>query len=251
VSKSKPSYDPSKVQSQAVSGAFDASGPGFGILYLLLELFGSTNDERAYVYLSDGGHFENLGIYELVRRGCRLILACDASEDRDYKLGELGNAIRKCRNDFGVDIKINVDNLRAVGKSGESGDDDIRKSSQHCAVGVISYEKARTDPTAKPGILIYIKASLTGDEPADVLEYKYSQADFPHDSTADQWFSESQFESYRKLGEHIIEQCASLEHERQTMPVLDLLKTDEWKTQESYKALKSYLNQKLGGVYQP
>jgi hypothetical protein len=223
-------------------------GPGLGILYLLLELFGSTDDERGYVYLSDGGHFENLGIYELVRRRCKVILACDASEDREYKFEALGNAIRKCRDDFGVDIDINVDNLRAKSKSGQSGDDDIRKSNQHCAVGIISYDKVWAG--AKPGILICIKASLTGDEPTDVLEYKNSHTDFPHDSTADQWFSESQFESYRELGQHVIEQCASVDHEwRQTMPVLDLLKTDEWKALESSERLRSYLTQKLGGVY--
>jgi hypothetical protein len=225
-------------------------GPGLGMLYLLLELFGLTDDEAPYVYLSDGGHFEDLGIYELVRRRCKLIVACDASEDREYKFEALGNAIRKCRDDFGVDITINVGNLRAVGKSGQNGDDEIKKSKQHCAVGIISYDNVW--PNATPGILIYIKASLTGDESTDVLEYKNSHTDFPHDSTADQWFSESQFESYRKLGEHIIEQCASLDHTlRQGTSVCELLETDEWGHLRTTKDLDAYLARELGGVYQP
>ena len=240
----------SKLSLRRASPPWKRRGPGLGMLYLLLELFGLTDDEAPYVYLSDGGHFENLGIYELVRRHCKLIVACDASEDRDYKFADLGNAIRKCRDDFGVDIKINVDNLRAKGKSGESGDGDIKKSSQHCAVGIISYDNVW--PNASPGILIYVKASLTGDEPTDVLEYKNSHPDFPHDSTADQWFSESQFESYRKLGQHIIEQCKCIEYKlRQKTPVLDLLKTDEWGKKGTSKELDGYLAKELGGVYQP
>jgi hypothetical protein len=51
--------------------------------------------------------------------------------------------------------------------------------------------------------LVYIKSSLTGDEPSDVLEHATLHPQFPHDSTADQWFNESQFESYRQLGYHI------------------------------------------------
>jgi hypothetical protein len=231
-------------------GKWDEPGPRWGLRYVFYELLGLMNDEKACIYLSDGGHFENLGMYELVRRRCRLIVACDGSEDRDYKFEDLGKAIRKCRNDFGVDIKINTDNLRPVGGSAENRDDDMKKSKQHCAVGVISYEKVWAD--AKPGILVYVKASLTGDEPTDVLEYKNSHTDFPHDSTADQWFSESQFESYRKLGEHIIEQCASLDHTlRQRTPVRDLLETDEWGQLRTTEDLNAYLARELGGVYQP
>ncbi len=223
-------------------------GPGLGILYLLLELLGSTDDQRAYVYLSDGGHFEDLGIYELVRRRCKLILACDASEDRDYKFEDLGKAIRKCRDDFGVDIRINIDNLRPQGKSGENAQDDAKKSRQHCAVGVISYDKARDN--AKPGILIYVKASLTGNEPTDVLQYRDSHPDFPHDSTADQWFTESQFESYRKLGQHIIEQYGGTDHgSGQKMKVLDLLEVGQWNDRTTSGSLEEYLSQNLGDLY--
>jgi len=177
------------------------SGPQLGIFYLLLELFGSANDETQYVYLSDGGHFENLGIYELVRRGCRLILACDAGEDAQYQFEDLGNAIRKCRIDLGVDIELCVKDLQPVAEK----KDGPKWSPCHCSVGIIHYEML--DASKEPGLLIYLKASLTSDEPSDVLEYKNLHPTFPHDTTANQFFTESQFESYRKLGEHIVGHC--------------------------------------------
>jgi hypothetical protein len=204
-------------------------GPGLGILYLLLELFGSTDDERAYVYLSDGGHFENLGIYELVRRGCRLVLVCDASEDPDYKFEGLGNAIRKCRIDLGVDIDpLPVKNLRPKANK----KDDTKWSQGHHALGIIHYEKL--DASRKPGILVYLKASLTGNEPTDVLDYKSQHPKFPHDATANQFFTESQFESYRKLGEHVIGTCLKKKalkqkggESRQGPTVLDVIQKPE------------------------
>jgi len=169
------------------------TGPRWGLLYLLNELLGHTNDRSSYVYISDGGHFENLGIYELVRRRCRFIVACDAGEDHGLKFGDLGNAIEKCRSDFGVDIEIDIDRLRMQKDTG--------KSQWHCAIGTIHYE--RVDPKLTSGTLIYLKASLTGDESTDVQRYAAQYPAFPHQSTADQWFSESQFESYRALGEHV------------------------------------------------
>lgn len=106
-------------------------GPELGLPYLLFELFGMTNAERDYVYLSDGGHFENLGIYELVRRRCRFIVVCDAEEDGQLQFDALGNAIEKCRTDFGVNIRINVDPIRCTR--------DNAKEGRHCAVGTINY----------------------------------------------------------------------------------------------------------------
>jgi hypothetical protein len=155
--------------------------PPFGGTYLLRELFGDTQYTSPFLYLSDGGHFENLGIYELVRRRCACIVAIDAGEDGNSQFEDLGNAIRKCYADFGVVIDIHAEDL----KSGYS------------AFGRIAY------PDAPEGRLIYIKPRLTGTEPADLLNYKCTHPGFPHESTADQWFDESQFESYRKLGHHI------------------------------------------------
>jgi hypothetical protein len=167
--------------------------PEVGLIYLINELIGRTNDTSRYVNLSDGGHFENLGLYELVRRRCKYIIVSDAEEDSTFSFNGLGNAIRKCRTDFGVDIRMNPDQLRPVLESGRKHG----RSRSHCAVGDIIYS-----PETR-GKLLYIKTTLTGDEPGDVLEYKLCHPDFPHQSTANQFFDESQFESYRELGQHI------------------------------------------------
>ena len=87
-------------------------GPRWGIMYLLSELLGMADDSSKYVYLSDGGHFENLGIYELVRRRCRFIVACDAGMDPGFEFEDLGNAIRKCQVDLGVTIDIDTRPIR-------------------------------------------------------------------------------------------------------------------------------------------
>jgi hypothetical protein len=168
------------------------SGPALGLTYLLAELFGMTNIRRSYVYLSDGGHFENLGIYELVRRRCPLIIACDGEQDGAMSFGGLGNAIRKCRMDFGVEIEIDPTPI-ALNANG--------LSTQQFAVGTIRYPER--DPITKErvtGTLFYLKSSMTGREPVDLLEYRRREPAFPHQSTGDQFFDESQFESYRKLG---------------------------------------------------
>jgi patatin-like phospholipase len=166
--------------------------PRWGLTYLLNELFAGTTDDAAYVYLSDGGHFDNMGLYELVKRRCGLIIVCDAEADSQYQYRGLAGAIRKCRIDMGIDINLDLTELTPpeVGKP----------STKHCAIGTIHYENA--DIEAPAGTIIYIKASLTGDEPADVQNYKKTRGAFPHESTVDQWFSESQFESYRQLGYH-------------------------------------------------
>jgi hypothetical protein len=143
------------------------------------------------VYVSDGGHFENLGVYELVRRKCMLIIACDASEDSHLTFRSIGNAIERCRVDFGVEISIDISAMVA----GEAGS-YARKS---WSWGRIRY----TDDPAGDGILLYIKARLTGSEPIDLVSYAATHTGFPNESTTNQWFTESQFESYRRLGQHV------------------------------------------------
>ncbi|HWB83548.1 MAG TPA: hypothetical protein VG675_05385 [Bryobacteraceae bacterium] len=169
------------------------SGPAFGLPYTIKELLGSTNAESRFVNLSDGGHFDNLGIYELVRRRCRYIIVCDAEQDEKLTFGGLATAVRMCRTDFGAEIEIDLDQIRRHGSY----------SQRHCAVGTIRYKEA---PPNQIAYLVYLKASLTGDEPADVIGYHSRTPQFPHESTADQWFAESQFESYRRLGMHIADQ---------------------------------------------
>jgi hypothetical protein len=186
-------------------------GPRLGLLYLLYEMFGRTDECSNYVYLSDGGHFDNTGVYELVRRRCRFIVVCDAGADGDFGLEDLGNLVRKVRIDFGVRIDIDVSNLK-------------RRPDQwalaHVAVGKIRYGDVDGDPgnaaerdedpnfneKSKDGVLVYIKPTLTGDEPADILNYAGEHRSFPHESTLNQFFTESQFESYRALGYHSVKE---------------------------------------------
>jgi hypothetical protein len=170
-------------------GTWRNASPTLGLAYLTKELFGSTDNRTRYVNLSDGGHFENLGLYELVRRRCHFIVAVDAEQDKGLTFNGLAGAIRKCRTDFGVVIDVDIDR---IGKSDAQG-------GGHCAIGRIRYP----EPGHCTGWLLYLKASLTGDEPPDVTEYSTRQSEFPHQSTGDQWFDESQFESYRALGYHI------------------------------------------------
>ena len=167
--------------------------PVFGLRPLLSELFGMTNSRSKYVYLSDGGHFENLALYELVKRRCRFIVQTDVGADPDMSFEDIGNAIRKCRTDLGVEIDLDLSQLKP-----EAGS---RYSHSHCVVGTVYYDPS--DPDGARGTILYIKSSLTGDEPEDVQNYAAEHPAFPHESTADQWFAESQFESYRSLGEHI------------------------------------------------
>ncbi|HEU4683838.1 MAG TPA: patatin-like phospholipase family protein [Nitrospira sp.] len=177
----------------AGDNTFDCSCPRIAVRPLLAEMFGLTDACNPYVYLSDGGHFENLGLYEMVLRRCRYIVVSDASCDTARAFTDLGNAIRKIRVDLGVEIEINPELLQLQAES--------RFSRSHYAIGVIRYD--RVDPGGSPGLLVYLKPSLTGNEPADVTEYAKGHPEFPHEATADQFFDEAQFESYRALGAHI------------------------------------------------
>jgi hypothetical protein len=167
---------------------FSHPSPRLSAATIVQELFGSADDDGRFLNISDGGHFENLGIYELVRRRCRVILASDAECDPSLSFGSLGNVIRLCRVDHGATIDIDVSSIRP-------GPDGL--STAHCAVGTILYRDGSL------GYLIYLKASLTGNEDTAVREYKDSHPSFPHETTADQFFSEPQFESYRMLGRSI------------------------------------------------
>ena len=172
---------------------------GLSLRELLYELLGMTSDRKKWVYLSDGGHFENLGLYELVRRRCHFIIACDAGQDGTVTFEDLGNAIEKCRADFGIDIEIDLNRIKPPPGS--------TVSDWHCAIGTIRYDRQRPNDVA--GTLLYLKSSLTGDEPADVLRYAAAHPAFPHESTSDQFFDESQFESYRALGFHVMHRAIS------------------------------------------
>jgi hypothetical protein len=175
---------------------YDSANPRTNLEPLMWELTGTTNDQCPLVYLSDGGHFENLGIYEMVLRRCRYIVVSDGGCDPKCSFEDLGNAIRKIRTDLGVPIDIEYDDMHPRG-----GDTTLRKG-RYVTTARIRY--SAIDDTDKDGWLVYIKPGLYDDTyfPKDVYNYATESPDFPHESTADQFFSESQFESYRALGRH-------------------------------------------------
>lgn len=173
------------------------SSPRLSLGYLGMELLGAANDKRDFLNVSDGGHFENLGAYELVRRRCGIIIVSDAECDPDLACEGLAQLIRMCDVDFGAVIDIDV---RAIRRQSDDGWSDNR-----CAVGTISYfdEGKR----AGSGILIYFKASMNGLENPAILQYKATHPTFPHETTGDQFYGEAQFESYRHLGRDIVDKA--------------------------------------------
>jgi hypothetical protein len=175
---------------------WENGSPRLGFACLLQELLGSTSDDSTYVYLSDGGHFENLAIYELVRRRCKLIISSDASCDSEYTFGDLHNAVERCRTDFGVEIVLG--DLHKIRPKASPDEPAIFRSATHFAVGKIRYN---ADSPEEDGTIIYLKPALLGSDPCDVLAYANKDASFPHDTTANQWFDEAHFENYRALGE--------------------------------------------------
>lgn len=189
---------------------------------------------RRYWYLSDGGHFENLGGYELIRRRLPLIIVIDAEADPEYVFEGLANLARKARLDFQTEIAFldadALDRLAGLTAPGAEGDaeqaggrwrslfgslDDLRPrllgagqegerlslrlAKARCALAQVRYPD--DGGPVRQGLLIYVKPALRGGEPADVVEYARVHPPFPQQTTRDQFFDEAQWESYRKLGE--------------------------------------------------
>ena len=155
--------------------------------YMLMEMLGSgLNEKRWNIHLSDGGHFENLGLYELLRRRCRYIIVSDATADAGWKFNDLGRCIEMARVDFGAEVSLNTKPMIPIGEN--------RLSQQAFVFGEITYDNG------DPGYLIYIKTTLVANLPEDVQGYLRLNDKFPDQTTADQFFDERQFEAYRELG---------------------------------------------------
>jgi hypothetical protein len=186
---------------------------------------------RRHWYLSDGGHFENTGAYELIRRRVPFLVVSDAGRDTRYEFNDLANLVRKARTDFGAEIEF-IQRRATAGQAGasagkgpwlenlvhphllhvigtpedfapvpaaaESTAEAKTRCTRHALLARVTYREP-----AQTSWLLILKPSLTGDEPLDVLHYQRAQPDFPQESTMDQYFDEAQWESYRKLGEHI------------------------------------------------
>jgi hypothetical protein len=172
-----------------------SSEPPLGVDPIARELLGLTTDDNPFVYLSDGGHYENLGLWEMVARRCRLIVVSDAGADPDYTFDSLSIAVRRIRLDLGIPIDFGP---LGITKAGEL------QGNAHGAVGVIRYSVI-DGQDAPDGTIVFLRAALSGDEPIDILTYAKTDPAFPNDPTSDQFFDEARFESYRLLGFHTVQ----------------------------------------------
>jgi hypothetical protein len=189
------------------------------------------SDERSWHFITDGGHHDNLGVWPLLQRRCRLIIVSDASQDGRSQFADLLRVVRRARLEEGIligspdahecsqfaearDEVVPLLSLlfpRRAMAEGSAEDNrelaisdvpNVRGSRRHFFITRIQYPPAPGE-TVNEGYLIYLKPTLTGDEPADLLGYAAHNADFPHNPTLDQLYDEDRFESYRQLGEHI------------------------------------------------
>lgn len=175
-------------------------------------------ENSRYLELTDGGHFENLGLYELVRRRVGTIIVADAGVDKDFKFGDLANAIEKVRTDFGVSIRFEpeddvLNNLFPGSASNGKLTDLYKLATQGYVKGKIKYPQKNNSPAFK-GRIFLLKTTMTKNLPADLYSYKAQNNDFPDQPTSDQFFDEKQFEAYRELGYRLADsmciQCKSL-----------------------------------------
>lgn len=179
--------------------------------YVMREFLSQTNDLSTYCYLTDGGHFDNTGLYSLVERGCRFIVATDCGADPRPCFQDVGDAMRRCRIDFDTEFDLDIAPFVRENKTDPSKQHflvgTLRYSREH-AVSLGWYNDNRRDPFAetdeefRTGIIILFKPALTNKhESADVRQYGLENPVFPQQKTADQWYDEAQFESYRQLGQ--------------------------------------------------
>ena len=160
-------------------------------------LWEGLHEDSQVLDLTDGGHFENLGLYELIRRRLKLIVLSDGSADPDFEFKALGVSIERAIVDFRVSVEFipefDLDNLIPGGFATNTGR-NRKWANRGFAVANIAYSDGGT------GVLIYIKPTLVHGIGPEVISYKGGGSIFPHEATADQFFDEVQFEAYRELG---------------------------------------------------
>jgi hypothetical protein len=188
-----------------ILAAFQRSWREPGLLHVLREAMGRMGRGARFVYVTDGGHWDNLGLVELVRRRCSDVVVFDASFDpRDRFLG-LQTAVGLCRSELGVDVEIDPEPLRRKRLEADSG---LAESA--VVVGEIRY------PDQPIGRLVYSRAIVSQDSPADLKLLAASRSDFPDKSTGDQFFDDTVFEAFRALGSSV----APIAWERLGLPPL-------------------------------
>jgi len=178
------------------------SSPNFLNPGLKTEIFrwGFTEDDRK-VLLSDGGHYENLAFYELIRRKLSLIIVSDGGADPLFNFDDLANAVEKVRVDFNAIIDFDKHCKTDGILPGSLGDDLFQKKYEIAKRGYAIAKIYYNDGTV--GTLVYIKLAMIDGLPTDIYSYKGLNPTFPHQSTSDQFFDENQFEAYRELGYYV------------------------------------------------
>ena len=171
---------------------------------LVREMMMKLDETSKWVNLSDGGHIENLAGIELLRRRCKFIIIGDGEADPELAFNGLATLIRYARIDLGITINIDPGTI-GIDRSKKAIDEGKSNiSTEHWAFGTITYPPDKDNGSKQEeGYLLYLKSSYTSDEDEVIKEYRHSHPDFPHQSTADQFFDEDQFECYRALGQHI------------------------------------------------
>jgi len=174
--------------------------PGVYPLLNLLPFWTGNEENRKFIELSDGGHFENTGVYELVRRKVKLIVVCDGGQDKTFSFSDFQTTVRRIEDDFGAKISIDKDNSpdRLIPQDGEKQyPSNAEFSEQGFTLAKITYADK------SEGHIIYLKTTLIKEISFKVKGYKAQNPDFPDETTADQFFDEVQFEAYRELGYRI------------------------------------------------
>lgn len=168
--------------------------PGF--ICLIREMFGMGMTEKsAWLNISDGGHIENMGVYELLRRRCKFIVCVDGEADPESTFHGQLTLVRHAQIDLGVQIEPRLDDMRPDPKS--------RFSKTHAQLFRVIYPPTLDGRPEGMGLMLYLKLSLTGNETELLKRYRLLHPDFPHQSTLDQFYDEEQFEAYRQLGVHV------------------------------------------------
>ena len=172
-------------------GMLKSPAPVFWHSFAFREMMGvGLNEHQTHIHLTDGGHFENLGLYELVRRHCPYIIVSDASADPTWTFKDLARACELVRADFCAETDIDTRPIHPSGDTGYSKSAFVR--------GTITY------PSGASSKVIYVTTALTSEGlPEDIHGYKRVDKAFPDDSTANQFYDEAQFEAYRELGYRI------------------------------------------------
>lgn len=160
---------------------------GAGIEYLLAEITGRIQENMRYLNISDGGHIENLGVYELLRRRCKFIICVHGGANLKTEGGDLQRLERYASIDLGIALQYNLLDL-------EPGPREFSRA--YAILIKIIY------PADEIGWMIYLKPALTGGEPQYVLDYRLRNSSFPFDGILNQVFEEEQFEAYRAVGEN-------------------------------------------------